>query len=810
MFKFQLRQWNTELWQKLKQEKQNSERLAKYNVAQLKELERTRLEIEGIKRQLALEHLETLKLGAYITAYKNDASINIDKETKAKIEKHESILVEINDLEETKKQLEHECARLKESGDNTLFEATQLSRADDIHLNSLGQTVETKDSVQENIDALLITNGNIAIDVDALKKDRTTLRSEIASLEITRDSLKSETESLNSIIESRERTRDSLNEELVNFKSIRMGVLRERIGEGLLEKATVIKSECAKLTKLKNSILDDISELKKEKENIIESTRKLEDIYTEKECELAGEMLKFDLHTGVESSDFYMEKLDTQNEESKKLVKQGLACTCNTDWVVGTDKQKGKKLTQDLIKVALMIFDTIVDRAISYIRYGNYTKWQSKVIKAHETVNKRMSMLQIRVTDEYLECKLAELETHFSYQRAKQREREKSKEIRAKAAIEKREQDQLNKEQERIERELQIQEATQKAKEETREELTQKIAELQKSMLDKQTESEENKCALEEAIESLTVQLNDAQKQKEKEEALIASIADIEERREILQAGFVYIISNEGAFGKDVYKIGVTRRTDPLERINELGNASVPFRFSVHSIIASEQAFRLEYKIHARLRKYRVNIVNSHKEFFKIDAEEMIDILNEIVPQVEFKRDVEDYQYSESMRIRSNDEEFRSWISKTQDKYDSDNEEDKQLSKLGVIDASIILENTKYQVTDEYSKIFDKISDMVTGLSSETALRVTKYYIAVYLKIDSNMKKVCTLYKNGDGASLFGFSIVGYTGEGTSGKRNSLDISKIEEQKYIDIMQERATEVDMELTDLCNITGMEE
>lgn len=104
---------------------------------------------------------------------------------------------------------------------------------------------------------------------------------------------------------------------------------------------------------------------------------------------------------------------------------------------------------------------------------------------------------------------------------------------------------------------------------------------------------------------------------------------DIDYREGHATAGYVYIISNIGAFGEDVYKIGVTRRLEPMERIRELGSASVPFQFDVHALIFSEEAFALETELHNRFDQYRVNKVNNRKEYFKVPFNEIKEVLSQ-------------------------------------------------------------------------------------------------------------------------------------------------------------------------------------
>lgn len=175
----------------------------------------------------------------------------------------------------------------------------------------------------------------------------------------------------------------------------------------------------------------------------------------------------------------------------------------------------------------------------------------------------------------------------------------------------------------------------------------------------KKVEQEENKYKIQ--IETLTEQVNTAQ--GDELEALKARILQLQaqlsdvvvKKEEILnlqngKAGNVYIISNLGSFGDDVFKIGMTRRLNPQDRINELGSASVPFKFDVHSFIFSEDAVNLENKLHNRLNDRRVNKVNLRKEFFRISIDELEKLIDEIEPTAEFNKTMmaEEFRQSES------------------------------------------------------------------------------------------------------------------------------------------------------------------
>ncbi len=126
----------------------------------------------------------------------------------------------------------------------------------------------------------------------------------------------------------------------------------------------------------------------------------------------------------------------------------------------------------------------------------------------------------------------------------------------------------------------------------------------------------------------------------------------IDYREKNAKAGYVYVISNLGAFGEGVFKIGMTRRLEPMDRVDELGDASVPFDFDVHALVFSENAPALEAKLHERFARTRLNKVNGRKEFFRadiVDIEEVIRANFDAVVQV--MREAPAEQYRESLRL---------------------------------------------------------------------------------------------------------------------------------------------------------------
>lgn len=156
----------------------------------------------------------------------------------------------------------------------------------------------------------------------------------------------------------------------------------------------------------------------------------------------------------------------------------------------------------------------------------------------------------------------------------------------------------------------------------------------------KASEDDEKTKQLLAKIQELESQLNDIDKKKEE-------IVNLQNGK----AGYVYVISNLGSFGDNVFKIGMTRRLDPQERIDELGSASVPFKFDVHSFIFSNDAVQLESDLHQALENQRVNKVNNRKEFFRISIDDLENLVYKFDPAAEFNRTMEAEQYRQTLSI---------------------------------------------------------------------------------------------------------------------------------------------------------------
>lgn len=212
----------------------------------------------------------------------------------------------------------------------------------------------------------------------------------------------------------------------------------------------------------------------------------------------------------------------------------------------------------------------------------------------------------------------------YEYYVQKERAREEQRAIREQMRQEAEERRELERQQKQIE------------KEESK--YHDQISQLTEQM--QQSADSDRTSLLKARIEELQKQLAAVAEQKDK-------IVELQNGK----AGNVYVISNIGSFGEGVFKIGMTRRLEPMDRVNELGSASVPFPFDVHSMIFSDDAVSLETKLHHILNDQRVNKVNLRKEFFRVSLDDLEKLVGEIAPTAEFKRTALAEQYRQSLSI---------------------------------------------------------------------------------------------------------------------------------------------------------------
>lgn len=274
----------------------------------------------------------------------------------------------------------------------------------------------------------------------------------------------------------------------------------------------------------------------------------------------------------------------------------------------------------------LRAFNGECDAATARVTWNNATRMEERIRKAFEAVNKLGEINHIRVTQPYLDLCMAELRLTHEYEVKKQEEREEQRVIREQM----REEERAQKEFEKAQREAALE------RDKAEKALAAARAELQKA-------SGDHLDAIQAKISDLEQKVAEAQAKQDR----AVSMA------QVTKMGHVYVISNIGSFGEDVFKIGMTRRLDPQDRIQELSGASVPFAFDIHAMIFSEDAPGLESAFHRQFASQRLNLVNMRKEYFRTNLDEIVEFANTKGVEVEFTKLAEAQQFRESEAIRS-------------------------------------------------------------------------------------------------------------------------------------------------------------
>ncbi|HCV0433667.1 TPA: DUF4041 domain-containing protein [Staphylococcus aureus] len=374
-----------------------------------------------------------------------------------------------------------------------------------------------------------------------------------------------------------------------------------------------IKREIQELKNLKKDLISSIEEGTKELEHI---TSYLNDELFKYDIELT---YPFDL-VEVDSSQIntYIKKLQMKEKELLNLKEVKI-------FNVSTENKRHQNAQA---KQIIRLFNAETSQLINKVNSKNIESMQNKIFKSYEGINKIFETDNVRIPETLLDIKLEMLDLMHKYQVKIEDEKIIRREERARL----------------------------KEIEQAEKEMEKKLKELDKDIRHHNNE-----------IKKLTMYLNNTDLQVEKElyiekireldqslKNLNSERENVEDRKDNAQSGFVYIISNIGSFGENVYKIGVTRRLEPMDRINELSSASVPFEFDVHALIFSENAFELKNKLHEYFKKYKVNKVNGRKEFFKVNINEIKDkVLSEHNSTVQFIDEPKAIQYRETLRLTS-------------------------------------------------------------------------------------------------------------------------------------------------------------
>jgi len=427
--------------------------------------------------------------------------------------------------------------------------------------------------------------------------------------------------------EAQETARESLENHKEEFV-ITQEELRHANSELIRFKPIIdIEKEVANKNEELTGILNEVKELREKYAQGNETYKRLLEEINLYEDDL--ELLEYGVYQPrfeYDTSELYKIELSRIAERQKAMVKEGTAAICHTDWTVGNSRAKGELMTKRAIKLTLRAFNGECDSLIAKVRWNNVEQYKKRIEKAFETINKVNGSNDIYITEVYKRLKLDELVLAYELEQKKKDEKEEQRMIREQI-----------REEEKAQRELE------KAKKSAEE----KERAYQKELIDKQKVLESAKDAKE--IEKLNQEVLALKQQ-------LSAAAEAKERAisraQITKSGHVYVISNIGSFGEGIYKIGMTRRLEPMDRVKELGDASVPFQFDVHAIIYSENAPELETTLHNKFNNRRVNLINTRKEYFNVTLEEIKSVVNEVHDShIEFTIAAEAEEYRETLAL---------------------------------------------------------------------------------------------------------------------------------------------------------------
>jgi uncharacterized coiled-coil protein SlyX len=319
----------------------------------------------------------------------------------------------------------------------------------------------------------------------------------------------------------------------------------------------------------------------------------------------------YEYHHPLENAEAYKAGLAALRSQIRNAITSGEAIEVSKQFSFNNSLAQGRRLTGDLAKLMLRAYNAEAENCVRTIRAGNLVTATRRLDKAAADIEKHGATMQMRIAATYHGLRTQELELTADYLMKVQDEREAAREERERL-----------KDERKAEQELAN----------------------QRRLLDKEREHYRN------LLGRVTTAAERDEAQQELER-LDQAIADNDYRAANIRAGYVYVISNIGAFGPNVVKIGLTRRLEPLDRIRELSSASVPFPFDVHAIYFSDDAVTLENQLHQQFTQLRLNHANPRREFFFATPAQVRDVLTtKLGNLLEYTTEPEATQYFQSRR----------------------------------------------------------------------------------------------------------------------------------------------------------------
>ena len=427
----------------------------------------------------------------------------------------------------------------------------------------------------------------------------------IKRLELYRKDIKEMEELLNSKKDESDRL-DEI-EKIIEIRENDACKLNKRRCELIKVIDTIEKQFNNKKKELEESIKKIKEECEEKRRELEEVKQLIENEYTLEESNL-NTLPKYDFA----NSSLCKVSLNEIREKQKSMVRFGSAVEKGS-WTINGSSAQGKRFVDNIARMCLKTLNNGCDYIINSMKYSTYNSSLNKINKLFNDINRLNKINNVEITEEYLNLKIEELNLAFAYAELKEEEKEEQRRIKEQMREEAKRQAELEEKRKAIKKEQQHYEN-----------------ELKRAL-------ERNKDT--ELIKKLRERIAELENSKK----------DVDKLEATVKAGYVYIISNEGSFGENCYKIGTTRRLNPLDRVDELGNASVPFRFDVHALIFSEDCFELESKLHKIFDAKRVNKVNKRKEFFNVTLDEIVEVVNnQLGLNVEFTLEAIAREYRES------------------------------------------------------------------------------------------------------------------------------------------------------------------
>ena len=339
----------------------------------------------------------------------------------------------------------------------------------------------------------------------------------------------------------------------------------------------------------------------------------------------------------ISSGDYYLQLKEVKNRQ-REMIRNGSAAICRSSWVVKDSKKEGEKLAKNLLKLVLTIFNGECDGIISRVKPSSIVVSEEKIKKHFKSLNRLSQVIDCEITEEFLLLKIRELHLQYEAECKRQEEKEQEQELNARMKQEAKDTRKLEEENKKI-REA-----------EERERIYQQ--QLSEALLEQEIAAEQDKRVLETQIQKLRANLAEATSDRE----------EAEQRSRLVKAGYIYVISNIGSLGRDVYRICMTKRSSKEDEYVRLMHPDVPFPFDVHFKFFSEDASETLRQLHQRFNGKRVNRVNLRREFFKTSFDDISQAIEEIqkttgaLKNIQSEKAPQAYEYRRTQAAERKDE----------------------------------------------------------------------------------------------------------------------------------------------------------